>query len=89
MKSLIHEMLICENVSYVIVKPLLHCYSKIIVDPTARVNQLVEIISDIREPIATVESSVSQEEQRKLDLKVCNTTHMYLCCVIMFNMTVG
>ena len=68
-----------------LVKPLLARYQDIHPDPSARIDQLVELISDIREPLQVTKSVVSKEEQRKIDIKVSVFLHlikymmMYYC----------
>ncbi len=55
-----------------LVKPLLARYHDLYKDPETRVKNLVEIISEIREPITNVtdEEAVSQEQRRQDDIKV-------------------
>ncbi len=70
MDKLIRDLLISERVSHRLVKPLLQRYSEIHTESKARIDQLVEIISDIRQPIATVQTPRSKEHQRQTELKV-------------------
>ena len=64
-KSLANEAVTSE-----LVKALLNLYQMLIKDTDQRINSLVEIISDIREPIAIVEKKLGKEEQHQVDLKV-------------------
>ena len=71
LEHLVHDMLVDESVSHSLVKPLLARYSEIRREAEQRVVSLVEIISEIREPISGVtESGLSLEAQRQLDIKV-------------------
>lgn len=61
-----------EGINHTLVKPLVARYTEYQRDPDSRVAQLIEIISDIREPITIVETGKSAEERRQADLKVCS-----------------
>ena len=50
--------------------PLVTLYRKLYVDEMAFVNQLVTVISDVRVPMRTELQQLSQEKQRKIDIKV-------------------
>ena len=67
---ILFDMLSHECIPPTLVAPLLACYKRYQQEPEARVQQIVEIISDIRQPITTVEHNVSADERRKIDLKV-------------------
>ena len=70
MASLMRDMLIDEKIGHSLVKSILARYTDLFKDPNVRIVNLVEIISDIREPITTIEGSLNAEEQRKMDLQV-------------------
>ena len=70
LEKLLRDMLIEEDVSHTLVQPLMKLYKRLYTDAHSRINQLVEIISDIRMPITTSQSTVSKEVKRKVDLKV-------------------
>ena len=73
-------MLLSDDVSYALVKPLVALFSQLSATSgnaatveKQRVDALIEIISDIRMPITQLETTTvsrDEEEQRKLDLKV-------------------
>lgn len=70
MQKLIHDMLVHESVSHTLVKPLLARFSELHPDPEQRIISLVEIISEIREPITASAAELTGDAQRQLDLKV-------------------
>ena len=70
LQSLLKSMLAEEEITHTLVKPLLNLYVQLHQNAEPRINELIEVISDIRMPITTVESQVSKEEQRKVELKV-------------------
>ena len=70
LKKLLRDLLLSDTVTEPLVKPLLHLYVTIVTDSDKQVAELVEAISEIKEPMATVQTSLSKEEQRRVDLKV-------------------
>ena len=70
MLELLKGMLLSEDISHTLVKPLVQLYSKLVVDQEQRLEQLAEIISDIRVPITTIESTQTADQRRQIDLKV-------------------
>lgn len=67
---MVRNLLVSEKVRESLVKGLVEIFSKL--HPlSTRINQLAEIISEIREPLCrTVEQPISEEEERKKKLKV-------------------
>ena len=80
LRKLVRDMLLSDDVSYALVKPLVALFSQLSATSgnaatveKQRVDALIEIISDIRMPITQLETTTvsrDEEEQRKLDLKV-------------------
>ncbi|XP_074641099.1 condensin complex subunit 3-like [Tubulanus polymorphus] len=70
LEKLIHDLLVSDKVSYTTVKPILMLLVKLKKDDKLRIQYLVEVIADIREPITTVETSISADEQRRLDIRI-------------------
>ena len=70
LKKLVQGMLVCDHVSHTLVEALLARMQELVTDQEARINQLAEIISDIRQPITTVQHSLNSDELRKLEVKV-------------------
>ena len=80
LRKLVRDMLLSDDVSYALVKPLVALFSQLSATSGGaatvekqRVDALIEIISDIRMPITQLETTTvsrDEEEQRKLDLKV-------------------
>ncbi|XP_076046036.1 chromosome associated protein G isoform X2 [Oratosquilla oratoria] len=68
--NLVRTILICDRVGESVVKVLVEVFSKLY-PPTSRINQLAEIISEVREPLVkTSERPLSNEEehQKKIEL---------------------
>ena len=72
MDKLLRELLIADKVGHRLVKPLLERFCEIHSDSEQRINSLVEIISDIRQPIneQSTQTPRSKEKQRHLEVKV-------------------
>ncbi|XP_050715054.1 condensin complex subunit 3-like [Eriocheir sinensis] len=70
--QMVRNLLVSEKVRESLVKGLVEIFSKL--HPlSTRINQLAEIISEIREPLCrTVEQPISEEEERKKKLKVAS-----------------
>ena len=67
---MIKDLLISDKVGHRLVKQLIKHYVEIHTESKTRINILVEIISEIREPIAIVQTPRSKERQRQTDIKV-------------------
>ena len=67
---MIRELLISDKVGHRLVKHLLKHYVEIHSDSKTRMNLLVEIISEIREPITIEQTPRSKERQRQVEVKV-------------------
>lgn len=70
MKSLFRDFLLLDSVSESLVEPILDLYVQIVSDQDRRSTELVEVISDIKDPMTTVQTEITKEEQRKCDLKL-------------------
>lgn len=68
--KLMRDMLLEDSISHSLVKSLLSPYLQLHSDNDMFLTSIAEIISDIREPLTVVESQVSREDKRQLDLKV-------------------
>lgn len=64
------SLLLSENTSCVLVKPIISVFTYIHTDPEQRIAVLAEIISDIREPISTEEDAQHINFLRQIELKV-------------------
>ncbi len=64
------ELLLSDKVSHRLVKPLLKRYAEIHTDSKSRLDQLVEMISEIRQPSTIVPTPRSKDKQRHLEVKV-------------------
>lgn len=73
-ESLLHDMLIMDHVSHSLVKYIIEPLCKIKSHSSSLVPVLAEIVSEIREPITTVETGPSDDERRQNDIKVRNFT---------------
>lgn len=73
-ESLLHDMLIMDHVSHSLVKYIIEPLCKIKSHSSSLVPVLAEIVSEIREPITTVETGPSNDERRQNDIKVRNFT---------------
>lgn len=67
-------MLIMDHVSHSLVKYIIEPLCKIKSHSSSLVPVLAEIVSEIREPITTVETGPSDDERRQNDIKVRNFT---------------
>lgn len=68
--KLMRDLLLEESISHSLVKSLLSPYLQLHLDNDMCLTSIAEIISDIREPMTVVESQVSREDKRQLDLKL-------------------
>lgn len=71
-ESLLHDMLIMDHVSHSLVKYIIEPLCKIKSHSSSLVPVLAEIVSEIREPITTVETGPSDDERRQNDIKIAN-----------------
>ena len=70
MEKLLHQMLLSDHVRYSLVAHLLPCLRSLHSSTDSLVTYLAETVAEIRQPITTVEKSLSTEEQRKVDVQV-------------------
>ncbi|XP_071792780.1 condensin complex subunit 3-like [Asterias amurensis] len=70
--GMIHDMLITPHIPSSLVPLLMTHYSKLHPGDEELVPLTAEIIADVREPISILETSITQEEQRKKDLKLAS-----------------
>ena len=68
--QLARDLLVCVKVPETLVAALHSCYQAAEPDEQARIQELVEIIADVHEPIVTTETTRTQEEQRQHEIKV-------------------
>ena len=68
--KLLRTLLVEEDTSPSLVQPILKLYERLHTGVEARINQLIEVMSDIRMPITNTQSTISQDARRKIDLKV-------------------
>lgn len=71
-ESLLHDMLIMDHVSHSLVKYIIEPLCKMKSHSSSLVPVLAEIVSEIREPITTVETGPSDDERRQNDIKIAN-----------------
>ncbi|XP_078660150.1 condensin complex subunit 3-like [Branchiostoma floridae x Branchiostoma belcheri] len=72
LRSLVHDMLLSDNMTRPLLKLLILRYCSVQTDQEARIRELVEVIADIREPITVLETSLSQEQLRQKELKLAS-----------------
>lgn len=70
MENLLSSMLTADHVAFNLVKFIIPRLCEIKDYSDSLVNQMAVTISDIREPITTVEKDVNEEMRRQNDLKV-------------------
>lgn len=68
--QLARELLVCVKVPESLVAALHSCYVAVQPDEEARIQELVEIIADVHEPIVMTETTKTLEEQRQHEMKV-------------------
>ena len=70
MSKLVQEMMVNPKIPTFLV-PILHeRFTNVEPDEESRVNQIAEVIADIKEPIAVVETPQINEDNRARELKV-------------------
>lgn len=68
--QLIYDLLVDDQVSHTLIEPLVTLYRELYLDEMAFVDQLVTVISDVRLPMSTEVKQLSEEKQRKVDIKM-------------------
>ena len=63
-------MILDECTAHTMLKSLLARFKDLYPDQTTRCRLLVEMISDVRQPIVVTTQAVSEDEQRRIDVKV-------------------
>ena len=58
-----------EQVSHTLIEPLVNIYRELYLDEMAFIDQLVTVISDVRLPMNTEVTQLSEEKQRRVDIK--------------------
>lgn len=79
MDKLLYDMLVSDSVSHQLVEPLLARYTDLHPEPVARINSLVEVISDIRVPMNVKDSEVDLELKRQQDIQVSSGQSNIFC----------
>lgn len=69
-ENVLHKMLLSDHVGYSLVPHLLPCLRSLHSSTDSLVTYLAETVAEIRQPITSVEKSVSAEERRKIDVQV-------------------
>lgn len=70
MDELTRELMLSPNIPASLVEHLATIFNKINTSNEIKVSAMAEIISDIREPISLVETSISDDEIRQREIKV-------------------
>ncbi|CAL1528460.1 unnamed protein product [Lymnaea stagnalis] len=68
-EKLVHGLLVSDNVGPALVTPVLKCMQNMYTD-IEFINYIAETISEIREPITTIETQINVEAQRNIDKKI-------------------
>ena len=69
-EKLLHDMLVSEFVSSSLVEHILPQLHNVKTNIDGLVDYLAETVSEIRQPISTVETKRTEDEVRQIDLKV-------------------
>ncbi|XP_059149025.1 condensin complex subunit 3-like [Physella acuta] len=69
-EKLLHNLLVSEKVGPSLAKYILPCLKQLFTVPEDLVNFIAEAVSEIREPITTVETQLAAEERRNIDKKI-------------------
>ena len=69
--DLIRSLLVSDAVPLSLVNVLIDRYTDVQSDEDSRIQELVEIIADIRQPILPEEAPLMLEEKRQREIKVC------------------
>lgn len=67
--QLIYDLLVDDQVSHTLIQPLVTLYRELYLAEMAFIDQLVTVISDVRLPMSTEVKQLSQDKQRKIDIK--------------------
>ncbi|KAI0235791.1 Condensin complex subunit 3 [Lamellibrachia satsuma] len=68
--QLIYDLLVDDQVSHTLIQPLVTLYRELYLAEMAFIDQLVTVISDVRLPMSTEVKQLSQDKQRKIDIKL-------------------
>lgn len=68
--QLIHDLLVLPEIPESLVDVLHARYIDVQPEETNRIQELVEIIADVRQPIVMIETAQNKEEKRHWELKV-------------------
>ena len=67
---MIHDLLVHTEIQESLVDVLHDRYIDVQPEESSRIQELVEIIADVRQPIVMIESAQNKEEKRQWELKV-------------------
>lgn len=67
---MIHDLLVLPEIPESLVGILHARYTDVQPEETNRIQELVEIIADVRQPIVMIETAQNKEEKRQWELKV-------------------
>lgn len=67
---MIHDLLVLPEIPETLVDVLHARYMDVQPEETNRIQELVEIIADVRQPIVMIETAQNKEDKRKWELKV-------------------
>ena len=67
---MLHDLLVLPEVPESLVGVLHARYMDVEPEETNRIQELVEIIADVRQPMIVIETAQNKEEKRKWELKV-------------------
>ena len=69
--------------SHTLIEPLVNIYRELYLDEMAFIDQLVTVISDVRLPMSTEVTQLSEEKQRRVDIKASvgewSYPHLIIC----------
>lgn len=68
--QMLHDLLVLPEIPESLVDVLHSRYMDVQPDEANRIQELVEIIADVRQPIVMIETAQSKEEKRQWELKV-------------------
>ena len=67
---MIHDLLVLPEIPQLLVEVLHARYLAVQPDVTSRIQELVEVIADVRQPIVVIESAQNKQDKRQWELKV-------------------
>jgi len=82
LSQLIYDLLVDDQVSHTLIEPLVNIYRELYLDEMAFIDQLVTVISDVRLPMSTEVKQLSEDKQRKVDIKASVGEWSYLELII-------